>query len=328
MNTPQTPSPAPRISVIIPARNEEHHIRNCIASILAADWPHDFLEILVIDHQSTDSTASLAHSCGARVIYASSEKGIGAVRNIGLDEAGGDFVAYVDADCIVPPTWLRTAVRIHDSDPKIGAVGGGQALAPNNGTWVERCLAPTTKSFGKLEQVSSLRTCSFIARTNVLRGIGRFNETLISGEDDDISNKLHRDGYTLIAASDCCVVHHGYPKSLFAVLKKEIWHGSNHIDVRSRFDITLLLTLIFLVLTAATIGFLVAAIAYPSQRAFGELAVAAALLSTPPALFAIRKLQRSQWNLRLLPPLLAVGYAHFIGHSLGLIANIRRILAR
>ena len=54
------PVPAPRVSVIVPARNEANHIAQCIASILASDYPN--LEVVVVDDHSTDGTAALARA--------------------------------------------------------------------------------------------------------------------------------------------------------------------------------------------------------------------------------------------------------------------------
>ena len=84
----------PSVSVIIPAHNEEEHISDCIASVFRTNWPCEHLEILVVDHSSTDSSAALAHSAHANVLHVSSGK-IGAVRNVGLAAAKGEFVAYV-----------------------------------------------------------------------------------------------------------------------------------------------------------------------------------------------------------------------------------------
>ncbi|EQD29830.1 Glycosyl transferase, family 2 domain protein, partial [mine drainage metagenome] len=123
------------VSVLIPAHNEEHFVAKCIASVVATGWPTDRLEILVIDHQSTDATATVARAAGARVISAERGKKIGAVRNVGLATAQGEFVAFVDADCTVPRTWLSSGIDILRSDQRVGAVGGGPALAPEDGTW-------------------------------------------------------------------------------------------------------------------------------------------------------------------------------------------------
>ena len=319
----EPPSTLPVISVLIPAHNEEHFIGRCIASVIATGWPTDRLEILVVDHQSTDATAAIARAAGARVISADRGMKIGAVRNVGLTAAHGEFVAFVDADCTVPRTWLRSAIDILSSDSRVGAVGGGPALAPEDGTWIERCLAPTRGPSGIVREVGSLVTYSFIAKTKLLRDLGNFNETVLSGEDDDMSNRIRKHGLLLIATSDCRVVHHGFAHTLAQVVRKEIWHGSNHIEVRSRFDLTLGLALLFIGASCTLLVCLGAVLLDPRSLFLDALFASVALQLMPPALFALKKLKRSGWQWLLAVPMLIVGYAYFLGHALGVLGNLR-----
>jgi len=321
-NSRQGPTEA-SVSVIVPAHNEEGLIGRCISSVQRTGWPSDRLEVVVVDHQSTDATATVARLAGARVIHQTRDKKIGGVRNAGLSAANGQVVAYVDADCTVPDTWLRSAISILMSDERVGAVGG-PCLSPSNGTWVERCLAPTRLPPGIIRPAMTLATSSLVVRTALLNELGGFNETLISGEDDDISNRIRQRGLSLVSANDCHIVHHGYPRTLRELLKKEIWHGSNHIDVRSGLDLTLLLTFVFLLATAAIPALLIAVIIKPSADALLAFAAAVALQFVPPFLFAVKRLRQSIRDWLLALPLLAVGYAYFMGHGLGVIANFRR----
>lgn len=312
----------PSVSVLIPAHNEEEHISDCIASVLRTGWPRDRLEILVIDHSSTDSTAKLAQLSGARVLQISAGR-IGAVRNSGLAAAKGEYVAYVDGDCSVPPTWLQAAIGLLESDVGIGAVGG-PCLSPIDGTWAERCLAPSDIRPGGVKRVSALATSSFIARTSLLREEGAFDETLISGEDDDMSNRIRSRGLELVSSSDCHIVHHGYPQTWLDVLKKEIWHGSHHLEVRTRLDLTLILTFAFLAASGALPVLLVGALVVPGVKSLLVLSAGLLLQFTPPLLFALKRIRQSQRDWHLILHLLAIGYAYFAGHSLGVLGNLRR----
>lgn len=312
----------PSVSVLIPAHNEEEHISDCIASVLKTGWPPDRLEILVIDHSSTDSTAMLAHKSGAGVVQISTGR-IGAVRNFGLAAAKGEYVAYVDGDCSVPPTWLQAAIELLESDARIGAVGG-PCLSPSDGTWIEKCLAPSDIRPGGVKRVSTLATSSFIARRSLLREEGAFDETLISGEDDDMSNRIRSRGLELVSSSDCHIVHHGYPQTWLDVLRKEIWHGSHHLEVRTRLDLTLILTFVFLAVSGALPVLLVWALLAPGIKSLFVFSFGLLLQFTPPLLFAFKRIRQSKRDWRLSLYLLAVGYAYFIGHSLGVLGNLRR----
>ena len=311
------------VSVIIPAHNEENFIVNCITSVWRTDWHRDQLEILVVDHQSTDTTASLSRRAGAHVLHQTRDKKIGAVRNAGLMAAKGRFVAYVDADCTVPHKWLRSAIALLESDEKIGAVGG-PCLSPQSGTWVERCLAPSRITLGTRKEVVALATSSLITRTELLHDLGQFNENVNSGEDDDVSNKIRRLGLSLISASDCHIVHHGYPRTLSAVLRKEIWHGSHHIEVRSGFDPTLILAFVFIFASAAIPILLIFALLKPSEDTLGAFIGAVALQLAPPLLYALKRIRQSleDWHLGLA--MFVVGYFYFLGHGIGVLANLGR----
>lgn len=314
---------APRsISVLIPAHNEEEYIGDCIASVLKTGWPREKLQILVIDNCSTDSTATQARMAGADVVHAPKGR-IGAVRNVGLAAARGEFVAYVDGDCEVPPTWLHIALDLLQSDSSIGVVGG-PCLSPADGTWVQRSLAPSGIGSGIVSPAKAIATSSFIARTSLLREAGGFDETLISGEDDDMSNRIQSQGLTLVSASDCHIIHHGYPPTWREVLKKEIWHGRHHIEVSTSFDLTLILTFVFLSLSIA-LPFLLAGslLAHGPKPLYALLAVIL-LQFLPPFLFALKRIRQSSRDWRLALPALAVGYAYFAGHSLGVLANLRQ----
>ena len=315
-------APGPFVSAILPAHNEQEFIAGCIASIFNCGHPLRLLEILVVDHASTDATKDLANRAGATVLELKGGR-IGAVRNAGLRAARGEYVAFVDGDCLVPATWLRSAILILESDASIGAVGG-PCLSPNTGSWVERSLAPCYVRPGIVKPAKTLATSSFIARAALLKEIGQFDESLISGEDDDISNRIRQRGLALAWASNCHIIHNGYPRTLWEVVKKEIWHGSNHIEVRSGLDLTLALTMLFLLTSAGLLISLPVFIFRPSMTSLGALTLNVLLQFAPPFLYALKQLKQSPRDWILTLGFLLVGYAYFLGHSLGVLANIWR----
>ena len=324
MSTENTNTTAPFVSVVIPAHNEAEYIADCIQSVMNAGHPRDRLEVLVIDHASSNATRNLALRAGASVL--SLDTGyIGKVRNTGLGAAAGDYIAYVDADCLVPPTWLKSAVALLEADPTNGAVGG-PCLSPKTGNWIENALAPSSVTAGVTRSATALATSSLIARTGLLKVIGGFNETLISGEDDDLSNRIRQRDLTLKWASDCHIVHRGYPKTFWGVVKKEIWHGSNHIDVRSGFDLTLLLTIVFLLASSGTLALIPVTFLHPSARITRMLDLSILAQIIPPTLYALKRFKQWPRDWYLLPRFAIVGYGYFFGHGLGVLSNVCRKL--
>ncbi|MGH9750092.1 MAG: cellulose synthase family protein [Candidatus Polarisedimenticolia bacterium] len=122
--------PRPRITVQLPVYNERYVVERLIRAAAALDWPHDLVEIQVLD-DSTDETTGLAGAAvaalasqGRRVrhLRRTDREGFkaGALAR-GLREADGELVAIFDADFVPPPSFLRDLVD-HFADPRVGMV--------------------------------------------------------------------------------------------------------------------------------------------------------------------------------------------------------------
>jgi glycosyltransferase involved in cell wall biosynthesis len=93
-----------KISVIIPAYNEEKYIGQCLKSLKKQTIAPD--EVIVIDNNSTDNTASIAREYGARTVK-EPKQGMIYARNAGFDAARFPLIARADADAIAPPDWIE-----------------------------------------------------------------------------------------------------------------------------------------------------------------------------------------------------------------------------
>lgn len=103
-----------RVSVVIPAYNEEKLISRCISSLenqRVAPY-----EIIVVDNNSSDRTASIAQSHGV-VVIKEKRQGIAWARNAGFDAAKGDIIARLDADCIAPKHWIERITEFYSQNP-------------------------------------------------------------------------------------------------------------------------------------------------------------------------------------------------------------------
>lgn len=107
----------PAVSFVIPAKDEEAYLPTTLESIQALDTSIPY-EVLVVDGNSTDATPSIAASFGVTVLTQEGG-GIGAARNLGAAHAAGDWLAFVDADTVLRPSYLDTMVpfaRAHHLD--------------------------------------------------------------------------------------------------------------------------------------------------------------------------------------------------------------------
>ncbi len=109
-----------KISVVIPAYNEEKFIRNSLKSVQQQEVQAD--EIIVVDNLSRDNTVAIAKEFGAKVIETATN-GIGDARNKGFDAASYEIIARCDADTIVPSDWLKK-IKKNFVDKHIDALVG------------------------------------------------------------------------------------------------------------------------------------------------------------------------------------------------------------
>ena len=110
----------PKVSIVIPAHNEELVISDTLKAVQAQDYP-DF-EIIVVDNASADRTADVARAFDVHVVY-EPKKGLLSARERGRKEATGEIIVNIDADCLPETDWLSHGVSLF-TDPSIVAVTG------------------------------------------------------------------------------------------------------------------------------------------------------------------------------------------------------------
>lgn len=114
------------ISVIVPVYNVEKYVEQCLQSIIAQTYKN--IEIVVIDDGSTDSSGEicdrLAKEDSRIAVYHKSNGGVSAARNDGVEKSSGDYIAFVDSDDIIAPTYLEYLYRLlTDNDADISCCG-------------------------------------------------------------------------------------------------------------------------------------------------------------------------------------------------------------
>lgn len=97
----------PLVSVIIPVYNGKKYIDSCIQHLLGQSYGN--LEVVVVDDGSTDGTGAIAENLGVKVFY-QQNKGVSAARNLGIANAGGEFIHFMDVDDYVNPTYYQLMV--------------------------------------------------------------------------------------------------------------------------------------------------------------------------------------------------------------------------
>lgn len=110
-----------RVSVVVPAYDEEAVLGRCLRSLARQVRPPD--EVVVVDNNCTDRTVAIARAHGARVV-AEPVQGIWPAAATGYDAATGDVIARCDADSVLPADWVRRIEDAFAADPALRAVTG------------------------------------------------------------------------------------------------------------------------------------------------------------------------------------------------------------
>ncbi len=131
-----------KVTIIIPTRNEENNIGNCLQSIFAQNYPKKLLQVIVIDNDSTDKTLEIAKKLGAQAIPTNllNEE---IKRSYAIKKyAKGDIIGMVDADNYFPPdkNWLKKMIAPFD-DPEIAATDPVKYLYRKNDNLITRYCA-------------------------------------------------------------------------------------------------------------------------------------------------------------------------------------------
>lgn len=94
-----------RVSIVIPARNEERHLPACLEAIAAQTIkPY---EVIVVDNNSTDKTAEITRQYPFVIVVDEQTEGRVYSRNAGFNAASGDIIGRIDADTQLPPNWVE-----------------------------------------------------------------------------------------------------------------------------------------------------------------------------------------------------------------------------
>lgn len=177
------------LSFVIPAFNEERELPATLRALrVAADASGEPYEIIVVDDASTDATAQLAASAGARVVSVN-HRHIAAVRNAGAREARGEVLFFVDADTHIAPQHVSGALTVLAQ----GFVGGGAWMDIHGEVpaW-SRVFA---RVFSAIYFGSNLGAGGFLFTTRAnFDAVGGFDERFYAGEEVFFTKALKKLG--------------------------------------------------------------------------------------------------------------------------------------
>jgi cellulose synthase/poly-beta-1,6-N-acetylglucosamine synthase-like glycosyltransferase len=127
-------APLPRVSVIVPARNETANVASCIQALYRQNYPADLLELILVDDHSEDDTVAVARAAAGatirlHVLHLQAPSGWAykkAAVAAGIAQASGDILLTTDADCVAGPDWVASMVGFFA--PGVSMVAGPVVL--------------------------------------------------------------------------------------------------------------------------------------------------------------------------------------------------------
>lgn len=212
----------PSVSVIIPAKNSSTYIKECIESVLNCGYQRDKLEIILVDNGSEDDTAKIASSLADSVLILP-KISISALRNRGAETANNEILVFLDSDCTVLDNWLETGIQtLNDESIYKSSIVGSNHLVPPDAKWLEKAWC--SQQIKGLTEASHIPSGNLFIKKEIFNKLGGFNESLTTGEDYDLCQRARKYGL-IISNTDIKAIHHGNPKNLKQMFKREIWHG-------------------------------------------------------------------------------------------------------
>ena len=338
MSRPETETMGgPRISIVVPCRNEAGTIVACLESLAANDYPKDRLECLVVDGGSTDGTAELIEGL-ARThpwirLLENPDRITPVSLNIGIRRAVGEVLLRIDAHATYPADYIAQCVRSLE-EHRADNVGGIIRTVPGGGTPMARAIARSlSHPFGIGNSwfrvgVSEPREADTVPfgcfRKSVFEKIGLFDERLARSQDMEFNLRLKRARGRIVLVPRIVSNYISRPtlKAFFRHnFSNGIWAIYPLRFVRAPFSPRHYIPL------AATLLAIAAALALPFRPAAAALAVAA--LAVPYAalslFFALRTALREREVHYLLTLPVAFAALH-LGYGLGSVAGLIKLV--
>jgi GT2 family glycosyltransferase/glycosyltransferase involved in cell wall biosynthesis len=231
----------PSVDVVVCVHDALEDVRRCLWSLVhKASYP--FRLIVVNDGSGTETTAYLRGAAAVNpemtlIDNASPPHGYAIAANLGMREAGGDYVVVLNSDTVVTSGWLEKIVACGESDERIGILGPLSNAASHQsvpelrdkGGWATNPLPAFVTADGVARLLERVSPCSrprlpfingfcYVVKRAVFEAIGYFDEeNFASGycEENDFSYRAAQAGFEL-AVSDDCYVFHAKSKSFTA----------------------------------------------------------------------------------------------------------------
>jgi succinoglycan biosynthesis protein ExoA len=215
LNIPVKPD-VPFVTVIMPVRNEGDFIARSLGAVLAQDYPHHRLEVIISDGLSHDQTRSVARKTAAQcpdvpvTIIDNPGRIVAVGLNIALSHMRGDIIVRVDGHCEIAPDYISRCVAHLQANDDFAGVGGSTETIGTDDLSAAIAVAMSSpfgvggSAFRTLTNTALLAdTVPFPAyKRSAIEAAGPYDEELVRNQDDEYNYRLRKLGYGIFLAPD------------------------------------------------------------------------------------------------------------------------------
>jgi len=211
------------VTIGICVKNGSDTILGALESVMAQSFPHEQMEVIVVDDGSEDDTLSVVHGYASKMdmpmkILHYAWQGIGQSRNTVAKNALGKYIVWVDSDMVLSKNFVKEQVKFMENNAKVGVAKGVYGILPS----ANLVASLENMSFVAENSRSECGTGGAIYRTEALRQAGYFDNRLkLAGEDHDAAFKINAAGWLLERSS---AVFYERPKTSWRRLWSKYFH--------------------------------------------------------------------------------------------------------
>jgi glycosyltransferase involved in cell wall biosynthesis len=321
----------PAVSVIIPMRNEEHHIVGCLQSLLEQTYPAEGYELIVVDGESTDRSVELVRQLSEsrpQVRLLSNPAAIvPSSMNMGIRSARGEIIVRADAHTLYPANYIENCVHYLETTGADNVGGPVITVAANQSLSARLVAAILSNRFGVGN--SQFRTSMYEGyvdtvpfgtfRKQLFTRIGFFDESLVRNQDNELNARIRNAGgkiYQTPALSTQYFPPDTFGKLIRTTYKNSQWHLFTMRQTGTALGIRHFLPAFFLCGLAG-----LGALSFFSIAARIVLGLLLTIYLVAGAYFSLRAPRTVSWSVKALMPLAFLVF--HLTYGLGVIVGLR-----